>query len=137
MPTQVELINVSASGALNFGDYTLARKSKKEDFSFKGNVYKVKTFNEITRLEKNERLIYESIPGTTVSDFADSPNGVSFNVTGPLDDANLVLGLEESTTYTIKINGAAHGNVKTGISGKLDLEIDLSSGQVAVEVSKA
>ena len=36
-----------------FGDYTLASKTKLDGFEFQGDLYKVKTFKEITKLEKN------------------------------------------------------------------------------------
>ena len=52
-----ELIFVE-NGKLNFGDYDLKEKSKKEDFEFNGDLYKVKTFKEITKLEKNGLLVY-------------------------------------------------------------------------------
>ena len=50
-----ELLRAESDGTLSFGDYTLASKTKLEDFEFQGNLYKVKTFAEITKLEKNGR----------------------------------------------------------------------------------
>ena len=44
------------NGTISFGDYTLASKTKVEGFEFQGDLYKVKTFNEITKLEKNETM---------------------------------------------------------------------------------
>ena len=37
------------NGALCFGNYELDSKTKLDGFDFKGNKYKVKTFNEINR----------------------------------------------------------------------------------------
>ena len=54
---------------LSFGDYTLSSKTKLDGFEFQGDVYKVKTFSEITKLEKNGMFVYESVPGTAVEDF--------------------------------------------------------------------
>ena len=48
-----ELIYVQDNGKLAFGDYTLAAKAKADGFEFGGDLYKVKTFQEITKLERN------------------------------------------------------------------------------------
>ena len=64
----VELIRV-ADGSLGFGDYTLASKTKLDGVEFQGDLYKVKTFREITKLEKNGMFVYESVPGTAVENF--------------------------------------------------------------------
>ena len=48
-----ELIRTEANGTLSFGNYSLAAKSKVEDFEHEGDLYKVKTFKEITNLERN------------------------------------------------------------------------------------
>ncbi|MBR3635472.1 MAG: endosialidase, partial [Lachnospiraceae bacterium] len=55
------LITVESDNSLSFGDYTLPQKSKVEDFPYDGNLMKVKTFNEITKLEKNGMFVYESV----------------------------------------------------------------------------
>ncbi len=47
-------------------------------FDYQGNVFKVKTFDEITKLEKNGMFAYESVPGTTVTNFVETNNGASF-----------------------------------------------------------
>lgn len=75
-----ELLRAEADGALGFGDYTLSSKTKLDGFEFQGDVYKVKTFSEITKLEKNGMFVYESVPGTAVEDFKASEREVSFKV---------------------------------------------------------
>ena len=47
-----ELLRAENDGTLSFGDYTLASKTKKDNYEFAGDLYKVKTFSEITKLEK-------------------------------------------------------------------------------------
>ena len=59
-----ELIRTEADGGISFGDYELAAKAKKSDFEHRGDLYKVKTFKEITKLERNGLFVYESVPGT-------------------------------------------------------------------------
>ena len=77
-----ELIRTEEDGTLSFGAYELAEKAKKSDYEYKGDLYKVKTFDEITKLEKNGMFIYESVPGTAVHHFHSTQNGVSFEVEG-------------------------------------------------------
>ena len=64
MPVVEELIRTEQDGTISFGNYTLGQKAKKSDFEYQGDVYKVKTFYEITKLERNDLFVYESVPGT-------------------------------------------------------------------------
>ena len=87
-----ELIRTEDNGTISFGNYMLDVKSKAEDFEHDGDLYKVKTFKDITKLERNGMFVYESVPGTSVEHFAESENGVSFTVEGT-EDAQITLGL--------------------------------------------
>ena len=40
-----ELIRTEENGTISFGNYTLDKKSKVEDFEHDGDLYKVKTFH--------------------------------------------------------------------------------------------
>lgn len=75
-----ELIRTEANGTLSFGDYTLGAKAKLDNYDFNGDKYKVKTFKEITKLERNGLFVYESVPGTAVTDFDQTENTVAFTV---------------------------------------------------------
>ena len=77
-----ELIRTEENGAISFGDYELAQKSKLSDYQHQGDMYKVKTFKEITKLERNGMFVYESVPGTAVKDFAVTDTTVTFKVEG-------------------------------------------------------
>ena len=57
-----ELIRTEADGTISFGNYELDQKTKVSDFEHKGDLYKVKTFKEITKLERNGMFVYESVP---------------------------------------------------------------------------
>ena len=48
-----ELIREEETGALSFGNFALATKTKKDGFQYQGDSYKIKTFREITKLERN------------------------------------------------------------------------------------
>ena len=82
MPAVKELIRTEQNGTISFGDYTLGVKSKLQDYEFNGDLYKVKTFYEITKLERNGMFVYESVPGTAVNQFEADDTGVAFTVEG-------------------------------------------------------
>lgn len=132
-----ELIRIEADNTLSFGDYELSQKTKKENFKFEGDLYKVKTYKEITKLEKNEGFLYESVPGTAVTNMNFTPQKVSFNVSGS-EDAQITLGLSDNTEYCVKIGSEDVGCMKTGVGGKLNLSIELSGNEeIPVEITLA
>lgn len=131
-----ELIRTEANGTLSFGDYTLGAKAKFDNYDFNGDKYKVKTFKEITKLERNGLFVYESVPGTAVTDFKQTENTVAFTVEGP-EDAQITLGLEEETEYEISIDGKSAGTMKTNLGGKLSVSVELEGAdKVAIKVEK-
>jgi hypothetical protein len=131
-----ELIREESDGSISFGDYSLAAKSKKDDFKHEGDLYKVKTFKEITKLERNGAFVYESVPGTAVNSLKLSENGVSFLVEG-FEDAQVTLELEPETEYDIKVDGNNAGTMKTNLSGKLSLSVEIDEGKlIPVEVTR-
>ena len=136
MSTVSELIRSEADGSLSFGDYTLGAKAKLDNFAHSGDVYKVKTFKEITKLEKNGVFAYESVPGTAVTGLRAVDGGVSFNVEGP-EDAEITIGLAEETSYDVKIGGTDAGTMTTGLGGKLTISVELGAEPVAVEIKRA
>ncbi len=125
-----ELIRKEADGKLSFGDFTLGEKKKVSDFEAFGDRYKVKTFKEITKLEKNELFSYESIPGTAVHSYAVTEDGATFSVEGK-EDAQITLGLQEDTVYEVFVNGEAIGGMKTNMSGKLVVSVELDGDKPA------
>ncbi len=131
-----ELIRTEANGTLSFGDYTLGAKAKLDNYDFNGDKYKVKTFKEITKLERNGLFVYESVPGTAVTDFDQTENTVEFTVEGP-EDAQITLELEEETEYEISIDGKSAGTMKTNLGGKLSMSVELEGAdKVAIKVEK-
>lgn len=112
------LISVAQGEGLNFGNYELDTKTKVSDFEYMGDTYKVKSFKELTKLEKNELFVYESVPGTVVTDFVMEANDVSFKVEG-YTDTQIVIGLEPETEYKVMVDGVTTGFVNTNLGGKL------------------
>ena len=113
-----ELIRAEADGSISFGDYELASKTKKQDFEYEGDLYKVKTFREITKLERNDLFVYESVPGTAVEHFRAAADGVEFQVEGP-EDAQITLGMEDDTEYLTLVDGVSAGAIRQGLAESL------------------
>ncbi len=131
-----ELICTQTDGSISFGNYQLAKKSKVEDFEHNGDIYKVKTFREITKLERNGMFVYESVPGTTVRNMQATEDGMTFQVEGP-EDAQITLGLEDDTEYQVFVDDISVGRMKTNLGGKLNLSVELDEGTpVTVMVDK-
>ncbi len=137
MATIEELLRSEANGTISFGNHKLAHKEKVEDFEHAGDLYKVKTYREITKLEKNGMFLYESVPGTSVLGFHESEEGVSFTVEGD-EDAQITVGLTDDTEYEVFIDDASTGTMRTGLGGKLSLSVELAGvGEVSVKVKQA
>lgn len=131
-----ELICSVADGSISFGNYRLSAKAKLDNFEHNGDLYKVKTYKEITKLEKNGMFVYESVPGTTVLNLKASENEMSFRVEGP-EDAQITLELEDETEYRVFVDDVNVGHMKTNLGGKLNLSVELTEGTpVAVKIEK-
>lgn len=127
------IISVSGDDRLDFGNYKLDSKTKLSNFEFKGDLYKVKTFKEITKLEKNELFVYESVPGTNVTGFYEQDDVAEFDVTG-YTDTQITLELLPDHQYNIFVDGNEIGSMMTNLGGKLviGLEFDGSSKHVKI-----
>lgn len=131
-----ELIRKEENGTLSFGNYELPSKQKVSDFGYQGDMYKVKTFKEITKLERNGMFVYESVPGTVVKEMKLSETAVEFIVEG-LEDTQITLELEPEKEYHVQIGEEPERVLKTNLGGKLVLSVELDAGQeVDVSVSK-
>lgn len=127
-----ELLRAETDGTLSFGDYTLPSKTKLEGFEFQGDIYKVKTFTEITKLEKNGMFVYESVPGTAVENFKAHSGIVSFKVSAP-KDVQFTVELEADSEYVVYMDDVNVGDMRTNLSGKLSVSAELEEGK-SVEV---
>ena len=129
-----DLLRSEADGAVSFGNHKLAQKAKVEDFKHAGDLLKVKTYKDITKLEKNGMFLYESVPGTSVNGFKEQAQGVELSVEGD-EDAQITIGLADDREYEVFISGKSMGTMKTGLGGKLSLSVELqAAGEVAVKV---
>ena len=137
MAAVTELLRGEQDGKVSFGNHTLAQKAKLDNFECGGDVYKVKTYNALTKLEKNGMFLYESVPGTSIEGFAEEAKGVSFYVSGN-DDAQITLGMKDDTEYEVFVNNESVGKMSTGLGGKLSVSVELAGmGEVPVKVVEA
>lgn len=125
-----ELIRKENDGTLSFGNYEFDTKQKLSDFEFEGDLYKVKTFKEITKLEKNGLFVYESVPGTVVNGFKATEDETVFTVEG-WEDASITLELEPGVEYKVFVDGTNIGKMKTNLGGKLVLSIEINPSQAS------
>lgn len=127
-----ELLRAEKDGTISFGDYTLASKTKLDNFEFEGDLYKVKTFAEITKLERNGMFVYESVPGSAVENFRATDTEVNFQISAP-EDVNFTLELQPESEYEVLIGGVSAGKMSTNLSGKLSVSVELG-GDESTEV---
>ena len=117
------LIQSEKDGTLSFGDFSLKEKQKKSDFKHDGDLYKVKSFNEITRLERNGAFVYESVPGTAVFNLKVSDKEIDFSLTGK-GDIQITMELHAEKDYEVIVAGDSLGVMKTNLGGKLTFSVE-------------
>lgn len=100
-----------------------------------GDLYKVKTYNKITKLEKNGILLYESVPGTTVHNFTMNEKQVTFAVEGE-NTSQITMELEPEKEYKIYVDNVQVGKVKASLAGKVTFSIDFTTGKQNVRIEK-
>ncbi len=129
-----EIIRVEDDNSLSFGNYSVSEKQKVNEFKALGDVYKVKTHNEITRLEKNGKLLIETVPGATIHKLTVSEKEVVFWAEG-VDDTQITLELESDAIYKIVVDDVKLGKMKSNLSGKVSFSAELNSKakQICVE----
>ena len=131
-----ELIRIEENGGISFGDYELGQKTKLADFEYAGDIYKVKTFGEITKFEKNDTFVYESVPGTAVLGLVVTESGMTFDVSGP-SDASITVELEADSQYQVSLDGNDIGQMNTNLGGKLSFNVELDNDKdVSVAIQK-
>lgn len=135
MATIKELIRVESNESISFGDYELTEKKKVVDFDVEGDLYKVKTYDAMTKLEKNGILVYESVPGTAVHGFVMTEQGASFTVESA-KNANVTIELAPETEYKIFIDKVQVDRVTSNLSGKVTFSIEESSTGRAIKIDK-
>ncbi len=127
------LIRIEDDGTISFGNHLLDTKTKLDNVEYNGDIYKVKTYNEITKLERNGMFVYESVPGTTVHNYRMDDGVVVFKVEGD-KDSQVTLELEPATEYKVYVNDVTIGSMKTNISGKLSVSVELADSAADIKI---
>ena len=125
-----ELIRTEEDGTISFGNYELDTKSKLSDFEHDGDMYKVKTYKEITKLERNGMFVYESVPGTSVFHLQQDGTAMSFEVQG-FEDSQITVELEAETEYQVFIDDVSTGTMTTNLGGKISFSVVLDANTIA------
>ena len=126
-----ELIRQEDNGTISFGNHLMDEKKKVLDFEVSGDLYKIKTFKEITKLEKNGKMLLETVPGATVHNFTVNERGAEFTVEG-LEDTQITMELEPDTEYKILIDDVNVGKMKTNLAGKVTFSVELGKDTPSV-----
>ena len=130
-----ELIRKESNGTLSFGNYELDSKQKLSDFEFEGDLYKVKTFKEITKLEKNGKMLFESVPGATVHNFTMNERNIEFNVEST-EDVQITMELEPEQEYKLIVDDMLVGKMESNIAGKINFSVELGKNTADVKIEK-
>ena len=130
-----ELIRQEDNGTISFGNHLMDEKKKVLDFEVSGDLYKIKTFKEITKLEKNGKMQLETVPGATVHNFTVNERGAEFTVEG-LEDTQITMELEPDTEYKILIDDVNVGKMKTNLAGKVTFSVELGKDTPSVAIEK-
>ena len=120
-----ELIRQEDNGTISFGNHLMDEKKKVLDFEVSGDLYKIKTFKEITKLEKNGKMLLETVPGATVHNFTVNERGAEFTIE-----------LEPDTEYKILIDDVNVGKMKTNLAGKVTFSVELGKDTPSVAIEK-
>ena len=130
-----ELIRQEDNGTISFGNHLMDEKKKVLDFEVNGDLYKVKTFCEITKLDKNGKMRMEAVPGATVHNFEMDDKGARFTV-GGAEDVQITMELEPETEYKILIDDVNVGKMKSNLAGKVTFSVELQKGMPVVAIEK-
>lgn len=130
-----ESIRIEDNNKISFGDYIVKEKQKVFGFKVGGDEYSIKTHNEITRLNKNSSLLFESVPGSTVHYLKLTEKAAKFDIEG-FGNTQVTLELEPSKEYKIIIDDVNVGSTKSNVSGKINFSVELNSTPQKVKIEK-
>ena len=125
-----ELIRTEDNGTISFGDYELNQKSKLSDYQYQGDMYKVKTYKEITKVVSNCLFVYVSVACTSVLLLHEDVTALCFVVEG-FEDSQITVELEAETEYQVFIDDVSTGTMTTNLGGKLSFSVELDANTKA------
>ena len=123
------------AGGLTFGDYTAKDKIKVNDFEYMGNIYSLRSHNQVTRLEKNSEMLIETVPGAAISNFMLDEASCSFDIAGTAN-VQITLSLAPEASYHLRVTGEVSEEITANRSGKLSFSAELSEEPKKVIIEK-
>jgi hypothetical protein len=130
-----EIIRIEDDKTLSFGNYVVKEKQKITDFDVDGDIYKIRTHNEVTRLSKNGKIVLETVPGAAVFNLSVTDKKVTFKTEG-YKSTLITLELEPNESYAIYIDDVYVDKEKANMSGKISFSIDLNDKPQSVRIEK-
>lgn len=130
-----EVIRLEEDNTISFGNYFAVEKIKVENFNVNGDIYKVRTHKDVTRLSKNTKLLLETVPGATVHHLSVGEKTTSFSIEGN-GSTQVTLELESETTYSVYIDDVNIDKITTNISGKINFSAELTEEPQKVRIEK-
>ena len=130
-----ENIRVESNGTISFGNYETETKQKVDDYKVGGDLYTLRTHNAVTRIEKNSKLLIETVPGAAVHNMSVSDSETTFSIEGK-GDTQITLELESGAEYTIYVDDVNLGKIKSNISGKINFSAELNAEPKSVKIEK-
>jgi len=127
-------IVVNGDGTISFGDFLAEEKIKVRDFEVGGHMYSVKTHNAVTRLEQNDKMLVECVPGASFWNFAIGDNDITCVLKGR-GVASLTFELAPETEYAFFVGGKKIGEMKSTISGKISFSADTNEKGVDIKIA--
>ena len=100
-----------------------------------GNLYKVKTYKDITKLEKNGKMLLETVPGATIHNFDMGAKNIEFSVESD-DDVQITMELEPEKDYKLLVDDVLVGKISSNIGGKVNFSVELNNNCSAVKIEK-
>lgn len=130
-----ENIRVENNGTISFGNYEVEAKQKVDDYKAGGDLYTVRTHKAVTRVEKNSKLLIETVPGSAVHNMSVGENITRFDIEGA-GDTQITLELESKAEYTIYVDDVNIGKLMSNVSGKINFSAELSANAKSVKIEK-
>lgn len=128
-------VSVNKDRTLNFGNHLSTEKIKVKDFEISGNLYSVKTHNEVTRLEKDDKFLLECVPGASFFNFSADENEIGCSAYGA-GVTNITIELAPETEYTLTADGTGRGVMKSNKSGKISFSVELSGKETELHIRR-
>lgn len=130
-----ENIRIEENGTISFGNYEVETKQKVDDYKVGGDLYTLRTHKQVTRIEKNSKLLIETVPGATVHNMSVGEGVTTFTIEG-MGDTQITLELESATEYTIYVDDVNLGKIKTNVAGKINFSAELNAQPKSVKIEK-